>query len=169
MRKSPTSAWRRSISSTRISETPDQAYKLHGERAAAVDAAAEAFEAAGAFEAVALGSAAVGAAALAVAEAAALALLAAAAGAAAVAAAAGAGGAGAAACRGEVAPSSARLERLAITLTDARRHARVRPGRGSCLQRFPGDACVRRERAAEWVANLSRSASGSTRTARSPG
>ena len=33
-------------------------------------------------------------------------------------------GAAAAACRGEVAPS-ARLERLAITLTDARRHARV--------------------------------------------
>ena len=46
--------------------------------------------------------------------------------AAAVAAAAGAGvGAAAAACRGEVAPSGARLERLAITLTDARRHARI--------------------------------------------
>ena len=43
--------------------------------------------------------------------------------AAAVAAAAGAGAA-VAACRGEVAPS-ARLERLAITLTDARGHARV--------------------------------------------
>ena len=34
-------------------------------------------------------------------------------------------GLAAAACRGEVAPSGARLERLAITLTDARRHARV--------------------------------------------
>ena len=34
-------------------------------------------------------------------------------------------GVAAAACRGEVAPSGARLERLAITLTDARRHDRV--------------------------------------------
>ena len=60
------------------------------------------------------------------AEAAALAFAAAAGEAAAAAAAAAAGaGAAAAACRGEVAPSGARLERLAITLTDARRHARV--------------------------------------------
>ena len=52
--------------------------------------------------------------------------VAAAAGEAAAAAAAVAGaGAAAAACRGEVAPSGVRLERLAITLTDARRSARV--------------------------------------------
>ena len=51
----------------------------------------------------------------------------------AAAAAAWAGAAAAAACRGEVAPSGARLERLAIALTDEKRHVRVdqvRPGQG---------------------------------------
>src|SRR3984885_12355926 len=112
-RKSPTSAWRRSISSTKKTpETPSRAYKSLFEAAGAAAAAATAFEPAG------LAFAAAEAAALAFA-------VAALAAAAAAAAAAGAGvGAAAAACHGEVAPS-ARLERLAITLTDAKRHARV--------------------------------------------
>ena len=121
-RKSPTSAWRRSISSTkRTSETPSRAYtslfEAAGAAAAATEAAVEAvgaaFEAAGAaFEAAALAFAAAEAAASAfeAAEAAALA--------AAVAAAAAGAGAAAAAFRGEAAPS-ARRKRLAITLTDA--------------------------------------------------
>jgi hypothetical protein len=132
-RKSRTSAWRRSISSTKTtSETPSRAYKSLFEAAAAdtaaeaarAEAAAAAFEAAGAaFEAAALAFEAAEAAALA---------FEAAAGEAAAAVAAGAAGAGAgaavAACRGEVAPSAS-LERLAIKLEDAR---------GSCpgLTRF---------------------------------
>src|SRR5580658_3563381 len=108
-RKSRTSAWRRSISSTKTtSETPSPAYKSLFEAAAAdtaaeaarAEAAAAAFEAAGAAFEAAAGEAA-----------------------AAVAAGAGAGAA-VAACRGEVAPSAS-LERLAIKLEDARGRARV--------------------------------------------
>ena len=118
-RKSPTSAWRPSISSTKkTSVAPGQAYNLLLSEAAAADTAAEAAaaEVAAAFEA-----------AEEAAEAAALAFAAAAlaAAAAAEAAAWASAGAAAAACLGEVAPSGARLERLAITLTDARLHARV--------------------------------------------
>src|ERR1700679_912009 len=122
-RKSLTSVWRRSISSTKTtSETPSRAYNsllsMEAE-AAAVDMAAAveaaggvAFEAAGGgFEGAALGSGGAEAAALAF-EAAALA--------AAVAAAAGGAGAGAAAagCRGGGGASS-RPERLAIALAEA--------------------------------------------------
>jgi hypothetical protein len=128
-RKSPTSAWPRSVSSTKTtSETPNQAYNSLFAAAAAVAAAATeaaAFEAAGAaFMAAGAAFEAAGAvvevAALAfeAAEAAPSALAAAvAAGAAAVAAGAG-DGAVAAACHGEAAPS-ARRKRLAITLTEA--------------------------------------------------
>jgi hypothetical protein len=152
-RKSPTSAWRRSISLTKMtSETPSRAYKSLFEAAgaaAAVDMAAEAaaFEAAegAAFEAAAEAFEAA-ALAFAAAEAAALALAAAvAAGAAAAAAGAGAGAA-AAACHGEAAPS-ARRRRFAITLTgraSGRDLTRFRPGQRSCLQCFPGDAHVLR-------------------------
>jgi hypothetical protein len=120
-RKSLTSAWRRSISSTKTSETPSRAYNsllsMEAE-AAAVDMAAAAFEAA---EAVAFEAAAAAFEAAAV-EAAALAFEAAEAADLAAAAAEGAAGAGAgaaaAACRGEVAPS-ARRERLAIALAEA--------------------------------------------------
>ena len=126
-RKSPTSAWRRFISSTKMtSETPSRAYKSLFEvagAAAAADMAAEAaaFEAAeGAFEAAAAASEA---AALAFAAAEAAALASAAAAAAGAAAGAGAGSV-AAACHGEVAPS-ARRKRLAITLPEAGRYARV--------------------------------------------
>ena len=120
-RKSPTSAWRRSISSTkRTSETPSRASKSLFEPAGAAVAAdtEAAVEAAGAaFEAAAL--------AFAAAEAAALAFEAAALAAAVAAAAAGAGaGAAAAACHGEAAPS-ARRKRLAITLTEAGRQAGI--------------------------------------------
>src|ERR1700729_10931 len=91
-RKSPTSAWRRSISTTKKTpETPSRAYKSLFEAAAAEAAAAEAAAGFGAAEAAAWASA----------------------------------GAAAAACLGEVAPSGARLERIAITLTDARLHARI--------------------------------------------
>ena len=124
-RKSPTSAWRRSISSTKkTKETPGLAYNwpLCGQGAAA-DTVAEAAEAAAAFAPAALEAAALEAAAGAALEAAAAAAASAGEAAAAAAAAASAGSA-AAACRGEVA-HSARLERLAIALTDARRHARV--------------------------------------------
>ncbi len=128
-RKSPTSAWRRSISSTKTTwEAPSRACNLllTVEEAAAADTAAAAPEAAAAFgaaaseaaEAAALASAAAGAAASAGAAAAGEA-------AAAAAAAPGAGGGpAAAACRGEVA-TSARPRRLAVTMTDARRYARV--------------------------------------------
>jgi hypothetical protein len=126
-RRSPTSAWRHSIFSTKTTlEPPERGYnKRLSEGAAAADMAAEegAAEAVAAFEAAPLEGAeaapleVAGAAALAFAAAA----LAAAAAAAAVVARSGVGAA-AAACRGEVAPS-ARPARLAITLTDARRHA----------------------------------------------
>ena len=125
-RKSPTSAWRRSISSTKkTSETPGQAYNLRLRAGCGGCGCGHGCGGCGGPEAAA------GrlrcrrlpreAAALEAAEAAALEAAAAVAGeaAAAAAAAAGAGaGAAAAACRGEVA-ASARLERLAITLTDA--------------------------------------------------
>jgi len=126
-RKSPTSAWRRSISSTKTtSETPSRAYNSLFEAAAADTAEAADTAAAAAFEAAAAAFEAVALEAAAAAEAAALAFVAAAGEAAAAAAAAAGAGAGVAvaACRGEVAPS-ARLGRLAITLIDARRHARV--------------------------------------------
>ena len=121
-RKFPTSAWRRSVSSTkRTPETPSRAYKsLFEAAAAAADMAAEAaFEAAAAvFEAAAAAFEAA-ALAFAAAEAAALDFEAAALAAAVAAAAAGAGaGAAAAAFRGEAAPS-ARRKRLASTLTEA--------------------------------------------------
>src|SRR5271170_5411192 len=122
-RKSRTSAWRRSISSTnKTLETPGQAHNLLlFDQAAAADTAAEAAAA----EAAAAGAAeaAVEAAEAAV-DAAEAAVEAAAEAGEAAAAAAGAGAA-AAAGRGEVAPPGARLEGLAITLTDASRHARV--------------------------------------------
>src|ERR1700722_7488829 len=141
-RKSPTSAWRRSISSTKMtSETPSRAYNSLFEAAAAAAAAAGA----GGFVA---GGAAVEAAALAfaAAEAAALALAAAAAAGAAAAAVWAGAGAAAAACHGEAAPS-ARRKRLAITLTEAGlvpgfEQVRTRPT--MLLQRFPCDARVRR-------------------------
>jgi hypothetical protein len=127
-RKSPTSAWRRSISSTKkTSVTPCQACNLLHSEAAAADTAAEAAEAAAAFEPAeeAAEPLALPAAAAAL-EAAAAAEAAAGEAAAAAEAVAGAGaGVAAAACRGEVAPSGVRLERLAITLTDPRRHGRV--------------------------------------------
>jgi hypothetical protein len=127
-RRSRTSASRRSIFSTKkTSETPGQAYKLLSEQAAEA-AAADTAEAAAAPEAAmseaAVSEAAAWGAAEAVASAAAAAAVAAAAGEAA-AAAAGAGAGAAAACPGEVA-ASARLERLAIALTDASRRARLR-------------------------------------------
>src|ERR1700733_14956261 len=125
-RKSRTSAWRRSISSTKTtSETPSRAYKSLFEAAAAdtaaeaarAEAAAAAFEAAGAaFEAAALAFEAAEAAALA---------FEAAAGEAAAAVAAGAGaGAAVAAFRGGGAPLAS-PERLAVKLEDARGRARV--------------------------------------------
>jgi hypothetical protein len=107
-RKSPTSVWRRSISSTRkTSEHRRPGYNLFEEAAAADTAAAVSGAAAAADTAAAE---------------AVLAEAAAAAGeAAAAAAAAGAGAGAAAACHGEVAPPGARLEHLPITLTDAGR------------------------------------------------
>ena len=125
-RKSPTSAWRHSISSTKkTSETPGQAYNLLlSDQAAAADTAAAAAEAAAAFEPAEEASEVAPLEAAAAAAAAALAFAAAALAAAAAAAAAAGAGAAAAACRGEVV-SSARLERLATTVTDARRRARV--------------------------------------------
>jgi trimeric autotransporter adhesin len=123
-RKSPTSAWRRSLSSTKkTSETPARACNLLlSEPAAAVDTAAEDAEAAGAFEPAegAALEAAAAAEAAASASAAAAGEAAEAAGAVAVAPGAGAGAA-AAACRGEAAPSGARLERLAVCV-DATGH-----------------------------------------------
>jgi hypothetical protein len=141
-RRSPTSAWRRSISSKKkTSQTPGQAYNLLlCEQAAAADTAAEAAGAAPAFEAA---EALALPAAL---EAAALESGAAAAGEVAAAAAAAGVGAGvaAAAGRGEVAPSGARLEGLAITLAQGVMPGfdHVSTGRGFCLQRFPGDVRV---------------------------
>jgi hypothetical protein len=172
-RKSPTSVWRRSISSTKTtSETPSRAYNSLFEAAAAdtaaeaarAEAAAAAFEAAGAaFEAAALAFEAAEAAALAFEAAAGEA-------AAAVAAAVGAGvGAAVAACRGEVAPS-ARLGRLGITLKDARvvpGFDQVRPHQRRRLQGLPDDARVRRAKSGRVTANLSRSVSAETR-ARGP-
>ena len=135
-RKSPTSAWRRSISSTKTtSEIPTQAYNWLSGQAAAAAAAGTAVEAAAAPEAAVSAAAASGAA---VSEAvaseaaawepaaweAAAAAAAAAAGEAAAAAAAAGAGAAAAACHGEVA-GSARRERLAITWRDASRRAHI--------------------------------------------
>src|SRR5271163_3321479 len=124
-RKSRTSAWRRSISSTnKTLETPGQAHNLLlFDQAAAADTAAEAAAAEAAAAEAAEAALEAAEAALEAAEAA---LEAAAEAGEAAAAAAGAGaGAAAAAGRGEVAPPGARLEGLAITLTDASRHARV--------------------------------------------
>jgi hypothetical protein len=97
-RKSPTSAWARSLSSTRRPPGNSAASNMPAAAAAAAEAAAAEAAAAEAAAAVAAAEAAVAAAA--------------AAGAAAAAAAA-------AVCRGDVASSRARLERCPITLTDA--------------------------------------------------
>ena len=166
-RKSPTSAWRRFISSTKTtSEIPSRAYNSLFEaagaaaaadmaaEAAAFEAAAAAFEAAaGAFEAA---RAAVEAAALAfeAAEAAASALAAAVAAGAAAAAVGAGDGAAAAACHGEAAPS-ARRKRLAITLTEAgacRDLTRFGPGNDlvCSASRVMRTSCVPEEQPNRW-------------------
>jgi hypothetical protein len=125
-RKSPTSAWRRSISSTRKTlEHCRQGYNLLEQEAAAADMAAAADTAAADMAAAAVSEAAAAAhtAAAGAAAESVLAEAAAAAGAAA-AAAAGAGAGAAAACHGEVA-TSARLEHLPITLMYTGHQSRV--------------------------------------------
>jgi hypothetical protein len=118
---SPTSAWRRSTSSTgKTSGHKGRRYNLLLEEAAAADTAAEAAEAAPVLDAAASSAGAVAAGG--------------------VAAAAAAGG-GATAYRGEVATPGARSEHLPITLTVAGRQSRVRSGSTrrttSCLRRRP--------------------------------
>jgi hypothetical protein len=144
MKKSLTSAWRRSISSTRkSSQRCGEGYSLRGEAAAAeamVAAAAAAMVALAAADTAALAVAAEAAASAEAAAEVAATEAAAGAGGEAAAAATGAGAGAAVACRGEAAPG-ARLEQFPITLTDASRHG---PGltrlTGFCLQRCPGDA-----------------------------
>ncbi len=119
-KKSPTSAWRRSISSTRkASERRGQRYNWPGQEVAAADTAAAVPEAA---------DAAAGTAAEVVAEVVAEAAAEVAAAGAAAAVAAGAAGAGAAAaCRGEVA-ASARRQQFSMTLINLDHQGRVRSG-----------------------------------------
>jgi hypothetical protein len=142
---SPTSAWRRSTSSTgKTSGHKGRRYNLLLEEAAAADTAAEAAEAAPVLDAAAAAAGAASSAEAAPsAEAASSSAGASSAGAVAAGgeAAAAAAGGGATAYRGEVATPGARSEHLPITLTVAGRQSRVRSGSTrrttSCLRRRP--------------------------------